>query len=73
MLILSRFAGAAEQLTDALLVNPHSPDDLSRAIAQAMAMSLAERKARWSRMIASVRDENIGRWADTFLADLSGD
>lgn len=72
VLILSRFAGAAEQLGDALLVNPHSPDDISRAIAQAMAMSLAERKARWNRLIASVREENISRWADMFLTDLSG-
>jgi len=70
VLILSRFAGAACQLQDAVLVNPHSPDDLSEAIRTALDMPLAERRARWERMIPTVRDDNVGAWANNFLNDL---
>ena len=67
VLILSRFAGAAQQLPDALLVNPHSPDDVSYNIRLALDMPLAERKARWEKLIVTVRDDNVHRWADEFV------
>ena len=70
VLILSRFAGAAQQLQDALLVNPHSPDELASAIRTALDMPLGERKARWAKLHASVRDENIVDWTGNFLSDL---
>lgn len=72
VLILSRFAGAAEQLTGALLVNPHSPEDIAHAIETALDMPLAERKARWSQMFGSVRTEDVNAWSDAFLSDLTG-
>ena len=71
VLILSRFAGAAQQLSDALLVNPHSPDELAWAIRTALDMPLEERKARWDKLNASVRDEDIAAWTADFLGDLS--
>ncbi len=71
VLILSRFAGAADQLADAVLVNPHSPDDISHAIATALAMPLAERKARYEKMIRTVRDDDVQSWTAGFLHDLS--
>jgi trehalose 6-phosphate synthase len=70
VLILSRFAGAAQQLTGALMVNPHSPDDLASAIRDALDMPLDERKARWEPMLACVRDENVQRWTQRFVQDL---
>ena len=70
VLILSRFAGAAAQLQDAVLVNPHSPDDLSHAIRTALDMPLAERKERYERLIGTVREDNIQEWTETFLRDL---
>jgi trehalose 6-phosphate synthase len=70
VLILSRFAGAAQQLSDAVLVNPHSPDDVAHAIRTALDMPLAERKARWEKLNASVRDENIATWTQDFLETL---
>jgi trehalose 6-phosphate synthase len=73
VLILSRFTGAAEQLTGALLVNPHSADDIAHAIATALDMPLEKRKARWEQMIAVVRDEDVTVWSDNFLRDLRGD
>jgi len=71
VLILSRFAGAAQQLTQALLVNPHSPDELASAVRTALDMPLEERKRRWEALNSSVRDENIVEWTKKFLSDLS--
>ena len=70
VLILSRFAGAAQQLSDALLINPYSNDEIAHAIRQALDMPLEERKARWEKLNACVRDENIGAWTDNFVRDL---
>jgi trehalose 6-phosphate synthase len=70
VLILSRFAGAAEQLQDALLVNPHSPDDLAHSINLALDMPAAERRARWEKLVGCVREQNVQRWTDNFLNDL---
>lgn len=70
VLILSSFAGAALQLQDAVLVNPHSPDDIAHAIRKALDMPLDERKVRYEKMVASVRDENVQAWTADFLRDL---
>jgi trehalose 6-phosphate synthase len=71
VLILSRFAGAAHQLKDAVLVNPHSPDDLSHAIRIALDMPLEERKARYQAMIGTIRDDNVQDWTKRFCDDLA--
>lgn len=71
ILILSRFAGAALQMPEAVLVNPHSPDELSQAIKQALEMSREERKERWNELIKTVRDDNIHRWTENFTGDLA--
>ncbi|EDL48127.1 trehalose-6-phosphate synthase [Erythrobacter sp. SD-21] len=70
VLILSRFAGAAAQLQDAVLVNPHSPDDLAHAIRVALDMPLEERKERYENLVATVRDDDVQDWTETFLTDL---
>ncbi len=75
VLILSRFAGAAQQLDcggeGALLINPHSADDIAHNIRLALDMPLEERKARYQKMIVTVRDENVQRWTENFIADLA--
>jgi trehalose 6-phosphate synthase len=71
VLILSRFAGAAQQLTEALLVNPHSPDDIAYNIQLALDMPLDERRARWKPMFDCVRTENVQRWTSNILGDLA--
>ena len=71
VLILSRFAGAAHQLPDALLVNPHSPDEVAEAIEQARTMPLEERQERWTRMAETVRTDTVQKWAQEFCADLN--
>ncbi|CAN5290503.1 alpha,alpha-trehalose-phosphate synthase (UDP-forming) [soil metagenome] len=66
VLILSRFAGAAEQLTDALLVNPHSPEEVSDAIATALAMPLDERIARWRALMDNIEQQDVFWWRRRF-------
>ena len=72
VLILSRFAGAAAQLDQSLLVNPHSPDDLAHAIGKALDMPLKERRDRYEASIGTVRDDNVQIWTERFTADLAG-
>jgi trehalose 6-phosphate synthase len=69
-LVLSEFAGAAEQLSSALLVNPHDIAATADAIHRALSMPPEERRERWQDMIRSVRDEDIGWWRRRFLAAL---
>ncbi|GAA4036366.1 alpha,alpha-trehalose-phosphate synthase (UDP-forming) [Parerythrobacter jejuensis] len=71
VLILSRFAGAAAQMPEAVLVNPHSPDDVSHAIKLALDMPLEERKRRYHAMIQTVRDDNVQDWTEAFTRDLA--
>ncbi len=72
VLILSRFAGAAAQLEEALLVNPYSADEISEAIAQALAMERDERKQRWQAMYERTRKEDVIWWRDRFVEALKG-
>ncbi|SKB56190.1 alpha,alpha-trehalose-phosphate synthase (UDP-forming) [Sphingopyxis flava] len=72
VLILSRFAGAAEQLTDAVLVNPLNHDEVTRALWTAIHMPLEERKARWRALNAVVRDRDVISWAEDFIEALKG-
>ena len=71
VLILSRFAGAADEFRDALLVNPYDPDAVGAAIARAMAMPLRERKARHAELYAALLRNDISKWGDKFLKALS--
>jgi trehalose 6-phosphate synthase len=69
VLILSQFAGAAEQLKpEAMLVNPYDVEQMAEAILTAFRMSDAERSTRMKRMRRVVRKENVFWWVDSFLA-----
>ncbi len=70
VLVLSRFAGAAEQMTEALLVNPHSPEGMAAALHRALSMSLAERRERHAVLLAHVTQEDLGWWRRRFLRAL---
>ena len=70
VLILSRFAGAAAQLKDALLINPYSKDEISDAIHTALQMPKDERVRRWQAMNASVRDQDVVAWRKAFVEAL---
>jgi trehalose 6-phosphate synthase len=70
VLILSRFAGAALQLKDAVLVNPYSKEEISDAILQAIEMPKEERIRRWKSMMESVRNEDVVAWRHAFVSAL---
>ena len=70
VLILSRFAGAAEQMGEALLVNPFSREELADAIHRALTMPLPERRRKWEALMQVVRDTDVGLWRDEFVACL---
>jgi trehalose 6-phosphate synthase len=70
VLVLSRFTGAARELTDALLINPFDAEELSDAFAQALSMPEEERRKRMRKMRAVVEKGNIFRWAGKALSEL---
>ncbi|MBS0331933.1 MAG: trehalose-6-phosphate synthase [Proteobacteria bacterium] len=70
VLILSRFAGAARQMGEALLVNPNSPEEIADALKRAIAMDKPERVRRWKALFDNVQREDVSAWRDAFVADL---
>jgi trehalose-6-phosphate synthase len=71
VLILSRFTGAARELTDALVVNPYDLDELAESIRTAVGMPPEEQRIRMVRMRQTVRERNIYWWAGRLLRELS--
>ena len=72
VLILSRFAGAADELTSALLVNPYDPDEIADALHQALVMPADERRARHAALRARVFTATAAAFSNGFLAALGG-
>ena len=70
VLILSRFAGAAEQMPEALIVNPFSREDVSDAIHRGLAMDRRERVRRWEILMDGVRTHDVTAWRDAFVEAL---
>lgn len=73
VLILSKLAGAAEQMTDALLINPYDPTDIAGALKTALAMPLTERRTRHAALATSVFDEDVHWWTRQILDHLYAD
>jgi trehalose 6-phosphate synthase len=71
VLILSKFAGAAQQLTEALIVNPNDRLEVAEAIGRALNMPREERIARWQAMISTLAEHDVSWWAAAFLNELS--
>jgi trehalose 6-phosphate synthase len=70
VLVLSKFAGAAVELLDALIVNPYDITGVSEAIHASLEMNRAERRLRMQRMRRQVMEHNIYLWAASVLGDL---
>jgi len=70
VLILSRFTGAARELTDAVQINPYATDHFAEAIKQALEMIPEERQRRMRRMREVVRENNIYKWAADLISEL---
>lgn len=70
VLVLSRFAGAARELSAALIVNPYDCLGMAEALDRALRMPLEERKERYEDMMQALRAADLNAWRDTFLRDL---
>jgi trehalose 6-phosphate synthase len=70
VLILSRFAGAAEELKDALIVNPFDADEIALAMHEALSMPLGERIWRYQALRRRVWDTTASKYCAVFLAYL---
>jgi trehalose 6-phosphate synthase len=69
VLILSRFTGAAQELTDAVLINPYAVDDFAEAIRQSLEMPAEEQERRMRHLRQQVEDNNVYRWAGMLLSE----
>jgi trehalose 6-phosphate synthase/phosphatase len=73
VLILSEFAGAADELTDALIVNPYDIDGTAEAIHTALTMDPADRRRRMRALRDQVAANDVHRWVATFLETLTSE
>ncbi len=73
VLVLSQYAGAAQELKAALIVNPYDIGATAAAIAQAIEMPLDERKDRWRDNIAALRANSIDRWTADCVTAIAGE
>lgn len=71
VLILSCFAGAARQLSAALIVNPHDPDEVADALDMGLRMSLSDRQQRWQRCWDAIKDTSALAWGRSFVDALT--
>ena len=72
VLVLSEFTGAADELRQAVLVNPHDIEGLKDAMLQAIEMPLAERRSRMRSMRKKVHENDVQKWSAEFLRVLAG-
>jgi trehalose 6-phosphate synthase len=70
VLVLSKFAGAAQELNAALLVNPYDTEEVARALHQAIYMPQGERLERWETVMRVLRKADLQSWYDSFFAAL---
>jgi trehalose 6-phosphate synthase len=71
VLVLSRFAGAAAHMKEALIVNPYDADEVAEAIHEALVMPHDERRDRWQALYATVNRDSAAAWCERFLKELS--
>ena len=69
VLVLSRFTGAARELTEALMVNPYDLEEASSALAAALSMPAEQQQERMRAMRAYLAQFNVYRWAGRMLVD----
>jgi trehalose 6-phosphate synthase len=69
VLVLSRFAGAAREMPEALIVNPYHVEETADALYRALTMPPAEQRERMASLRSTVREFNVFRWAGRMLAD----
>jgi trehalose 6-phosphate synthase len=71
VLVLSRFAGAADELDGAVIVNPYDIEAVAEAMHLGLIMSLDERQDRWRRLFAQIKERDIVSWRQSFVDALA--
>lgn len=72
VLVLSQFAGAAEQMTQAVTVNPYSDGDVAEGIQTALRMEKSERLDRYQALMDMLVEHDVNAWRRTYLEALEG-
>jgi trehalose 6-phosphate synthase len=70
VLVLSRFAGAAQDLDGALIVNPYDVEGVAERLQEALAMPLKARQERWRSMYRAIAANDVTAWRESFLQAL---
>lgn len=70
VLLLSRYAGAAEQMQAAVIIDPHQPKSIIYGLKTALTMPQAERKSRYETLLQGLQQNNLHDWQQGFLDDL---
>jgi trehalose 6-phosphate synthase len=71
VLVLSRFAGAAHECREALLVNPYDTEAVAAAIHRALSMPPEERRSRYKTLFDTLTHNDIANWAERFISTLT--
>lgn len=72
VLVLSKFAGAAEVLKEALIVNPYNVDEMAESLQTALRMPAKKRRRRHKALMARIRENDVHAWYSGFLDALGG-
>ena len=70
VLMLSRYAGAAEQMQAAVIIDPYQPKSIIKGLNTALTMTLGERKSRYQMLLQGLQQDNLHAWQQSFLDDL---
>ena len=70
VLMLSRYAGAAEQMQAAVIIDPHQPDSMIEGLKTALTMPLEERQSRHQALLQGLYQDDLHAWQQRFLDDL---
>lgn len=70
VLLVSRYAGAAEQMQAAVIIDPYQSISMTEGLQTALTMPLDERKARYQSLLQGLKQENLHAWHQGFLEDL---
>jgi trehalose 6-phosphate synthase len=70
VLLLSRYAGAAEQMQAAVIIDPHQPRSMIEGLKTALTMPLEERQSRYRSLLQGLQKDNLQIWQQSFLDDL---
>ena len=71
VLLLSRYAGAAEQMQAAVIIDPHQPQSMIEGLKTALTMPLEERQSRYQTLLQGLQQDDIQSWQQSFLYDLT--